>query len=620
MSIPRILLPACVLPVLVTLALPSEPLTVQSNDNRAPAGRLAGDSLVLALDVEYARWFPQSDHGKSIEVAVFRETGKAPQVPGPLIRVRTGTMIIATVRNRLPDSTLTVHGLVTRPGLRRPFRLAPGEQRTVRFTAGDPGTYLYWAESGRVDTLPFLPFPAAEREQLAGAFIIDPREGSPPDRVFVLNIWGTPVDSHNYQNALAINGKSWPYTERLSTTVGDSVRWRIINATVRDHPMHLHGVYFRVDSKGDGLVDTTYDPSVRRLAVTEHLTERTSMTMVWRPDRPGNWLFHCHLMFHALHTARLDISGHDTHSDDAEKHMAGLVLGITAKPRPGDVVESRSDPRRLRLHVVQGPPRGRARHAMSFILQRDGTAPAADSIENPGSLLVLTRGQPTDIAVINRMPEGTSVHWHGIELESWSDGVAGWSSDGDRIAPSIAPGDSFVARLTLPRAGTFMYHTHLNDIAQVTSGLYGPIVVLEPGQRYDPETDHVMLVSWTGEGERRGCRVQMCAPPQFLINGDSVTRTLKFKAGVQHRFRFINISPAGRPPIWLMRDATPERWRAIAKDGADLPPTQAMVGPAVVRADVGEIYDVEWLPPAPGEYQLRTGPGRSILIYRILVE
>jgi hypothetical protein len=119
-----------------------------------------------------------------------------------------------------------------------------------------------------------------------------------------------------------------------------------------------------------------------------------------------------------------------------------------------------------------------------------------------------------------------------------------------------------------------------------------------------------MLLSWSGERE----------PPKFLINGDSVTRTLRFKAGVKHRFRFINIAPAGRPAIWLVRDSIPERWRAVAKDGADLPATQSTVGPAVVRADVGEIYDVEWLPPAPGEYALRTGPRRSILIYRILVE
>ena len=51
-----------------------------------------------------------------------------------------------------------------------------------------------------------------------------------------------------------------------------------------------------------------------------------------------------------------------------------------------------------------------------------------------------------------------------------------------RTAPAIAPGDSFEARFTPPRAGTFIYHTHIDDIRQPSSGLYGAIIVLEPGQ------------------------------------------------------------------------------------------------------------------------------------------
>ncbi|HEX9895917.1 MAG TPA: multicopper oxidase domain-containing protein [Gemmatimonadales bacterium] len=583
---------------------------MKANDNRVPAGRLAGDSLVIALEVEYARWYPEAEGGPSVEVAAFQEVGKPPQIPGPLIRVRTGTTIVATIRNGLPDSALTVYGFATRPGFRgRGFRLEPGDRQTVRFSAGEPGTYLYWAVPGAVDTSGGRAS-FAEREQLAGAFIVDPPGGSPPDRVFVINIWGEPIDTTGYRNALAINGKSWPHTEPLTATVGDSIRWRVINATVREHPMHLHGVYFRVDSKGTALADTTYDPSVRRLVVTEVLSPSQTMSMVWRPDRPGNWLFHCHLMFHAVQFARLNYTDHDTHSSDAGKHMAGLVLGIEAKPKPNQPAEARLEPRQMRLHVLKGPPRGRARHAMSFVLEREGRAPAVDSVENPGSLLVLTRGQPTDITVINRMLEATSVHWHGIELESWSDGVPGWSGLGQRRAPAIAPGDSFTARLTLPRAGTFMYHTHLNDIEQVTSGLYGPIIVLEPGQRYDPGTDHVFLVSWTGEGE----------PPRILVNGDSVTRTLKLRAGVKHRFRFINISPAIGPRFFLMRDSTQQSWRPVAKDGADLPANQALPRPAMVGANVGEIYDVEWMPEAPGEYTLRTGRRREIVAYRFLVD
>ena len=225
----------------------------------------------------------------------------------------------------------------------------------------------------------------------------------------------------------------------------------------------------------------------------------------------------------------------------------------------------------------------------------------------PGPLLVLTRGQPTDITVRNRLPEATSIHWHGIELESWSDGVPGWSGIGDHRAPVIAPGDSFTARLTLPRAGTFMYHTHLNDIEQITSGMYGPIVVLEPGQKFDPSTDHIFQVSWDGPAD----------PPQQLVNGDSLPRTETIKGGVRHRFRFINIGPAA-PAGWAIRqDSTVQEWRLVAKDGADVGAgaSQRLLRPALQDVDVGEIFDFEWRPQAPGVYQLTMslGPMRRLV-------
>lgn len=570
--------------------------TAVPNDNTVAGGRMVGDTLVLALDLRPARWFPEADGGASVEVAAFAEAGQPPRIPGPLVRVREGATIRVTVRNTLPDSAVTVFGLVTRPtATDSGLRLDPGATRTVRFAAGAPGTYFYSATVGRRN-------PNLEREQLAGGFVVDPADGSPPDRVFVINIWGEPVDSTGYRNALAINGKSWPHTERLAATVGDSIRWRVINASQRPHPMHLHGVYYQVGSRGTRLGDSTYAPSGRRLVVTESMAPGSTMSLAWRPDRPGNWLFHCHLMFHAVEFARLDLAEHDRHSSDVTKHMAGLVLGIAVAPRTAEPEEARRAARRLRLHALQGPARGRSERSRSFVLQRDGSPPAADSVENPGSLLVLTRGQATDIVVLNRMAEPTAVHWHGIELESWSDGVAGWSGIGDRRAPAIAPGDSFTARLTLPRAGTFIYHTHLNDIEQVTSGLYGPLIVLEPGQRYDPETDHVVLVSWSGTAE----------PPRFLTNGDSLPQTMVLKAGVSHRFRFINIAPAGMPRFSLVQDAVVQSWRPIAKDGADLPDTRRIMEPATVLFAVGETYDMEWRPPVPGEYALVAPPGRPI--------
>jgi FtsP/CotA-like multicopper oxidase with cupredoxin domain len=104
----------------------------------------------------------------------------------------------------------------------------------------------------------------------------------------------------------------------------------------------------------------------------------------------------------------------------------------------------------------------------------------------PGPTLALTRGEPVEITLVNRLPEGTAIHWHGMALESYYDGVHGWSGTGQRITPMIAPGDSFVVRFTPPRTETFIYHTHLHDKRQLTSGLYGAMVVLDPGGRSMP--------------------------------------------------------------------------------------------------------------------------------------
>ena len=232
-------------------------------------------------------------------------------------------------------------------------------------------------------------------------------------------------------------------------------------------------------------------------------------------------------------------------------------------------------------------------------------------MEIPGSVLVLTRGQPTDIVVINRLREAAAIHWHGVELLSYSDGVAGWSGDTQKLAPVIAPGDSFTAHLLLPRAGTFIYHTHLNDLEQLSSGLYGAIVVLEPGQRFDPKRDHVFVAGWDS---------QNAEPPRVLINGDSLPGPLELKSGVSHRFRFINIGLALPVGFGIYQDSSLVRWRRAAKDGAALPAHQAVEVNAMQAVQVGETYDFEWTPER-GEYQLRAGPpGKPFWIQRLVVD
>ena len=568
---------------------------VVANDNRVPAGVLKRDTLRVSLVLQKAEWYPEAENGPHVTVEAFSEAGKAPRIPAPLIRVRAGTVIRATIRNALTDSTAHVIGLGTHPiAASDTLHLRPGESTVVSFLAGEPGTYLYRAVIGKD---PDGAKGDEEHETTGGAFVVDPVTGSRPDRIFVLNIVSYDIDSTHTKEALGINGKSWPYTERIAMTVGDSLRWRVINGTARGHPMHLHGFYFQTTASGNGIATKHIPVDQQFLAVTDDYNRWNTRDITWSPDRPGNWLFHCHLTFHVIPEARLDhdpADEHETHSPDPMKHMAGLVMGITVAPRRGESYLRAAAPRQLDLFMNQGGPRGFMKQTFSYILQNGATPPEADSILVPGSLLLLTRDEPVDITVHNRTKQPGGIHWHGIELESWSDGVMGWSSRGSEVAPAIEPGKSFTAHLSLPRAGTFMYHTHMNDIEQVTNGAVGPIVVLEPGEKFDASRDHVYIAFWHG------------AQAAFLVNGDSTgSAPLEIAGGVVQRFRFINIGPANRIRFTLKSDTTTVEWRARAKDGADLGENLRTLRPATFALNVGETYDFEFTPPArPGNYEL----------------
>lgn len=576
---------------------PAELPMVEANDNRRAAGKRVGDTVVVRLEVRMARWHPEADDGPSLDVPVIAEVDRAPQIPAPLIRVRQGTVVVAYLSNTLPDSSVMWFGVGQSTG--DSLALKAGESVRTQFVASTPGTYIYGARVGVVN------YEVREREQSYGAMVVDAPGARTDDRVFVMNIWGEPRDSLTYGNALAINGRAWPYNERIAASAGDTLRWRVVNATIRVHPMHLHGFYFRLLAKGSAQRDSAFASGQQPSVVTETMRPFTTMRIDWVAERPGNWLMHCHLAFHVTNEARFtEGAAHDAHElGDARKHMSGLVLGIEVAPRARAVAARERDVRRLRLHVQEGPRQGHAPRTMSFVLQQ-GTAPAADSVRLPGTPLILTRDQPTHITVLNHLKEHTAVHWHGIELESYSDGVAGWSGAMQRLAPAIAPADSFTARLTLRRAGTFIYHTHLNDIEQLTSGLYGALVVLEPGERYEPRRDHLFVVSNDGPDDAR-----------VLVNGAVEPPPLLLDAGVTHRLRFIFIGPVNGNTIMLRPagDSTATTWRTLARDGHDLPQAQQRETRARFNGWAGQTFDFLFDAKAPGKYLLTSGANLSQL-------
>jgi FtsP/CotA-like multicopper oxidase with cupredoxin domain len=262
----------------------------------------------------------------------------------------------------------------------------------------------------------------------------------------------------------------------------------------------------------------------------------------------------------------------------ADPAVVGRVVHVYADTRP---------------HVFGAAP------GFGFVVQTGAQPPAADSVLVVGAPLVLTRGEPVRITVHNRLVTPLAVHWHGIELESYFDGVGGWSGMGRRIAPMIAPNDSFVARFTPPRAGTFMYHVHSEDGDELSSGLYAPLLVLEPGQRFDPQTDRVFIIGTAGPAAGRG---DMDAPA--FINGKATPDTVALVVGTTYRLRVIDISANDAHTLSLRGPAGPVTWRVLARDGRDLPADQTTPGLARENTAAGVTRDFEFTPATVGDYTL----------------
>jgi FtsP/CotA-like multicopper oxidase with cupredoxin domain len=356
--VPALLLVLLPAPSRFTPRLSTVAERVTANDNRVPAGRLVDGVLTLRLDVRRGEWFPQAADGPSVTVPVFAEEGKAPEVPGPLIRVPAGTILDITITNQLSDTGVTISGFGPRSaGGSDSVRIPAGASHHLRYRVDSAGTYLY---RGRTETRPNRRGWSFEEGQLGGAIVVDPPGTSPADRIFVLNIWADPVAGRRDttvppRNVLAINGRSWPYTERQAMTVGDSVRWRVVNATDRDHPMHMHGLYYRIVAQGDISRDTILAPASQRLVVTESMVPESTMDIVFQPMEVGNWLFHCHLIYHVDPDAALTWPDGTPAAHDPGQHMAGLVLGLLVAPRPGFVDAARDGARQMRLVVREAP-------------------------------------------------------------------------------------------------------------------------------------------------------------------------------------------------------------------------------------------------------------------------
>jgi len=182
------------------------------------------------------------------------------------------------------------------------------------------------------------------------------------------------------------------------------------------------------------------------------------------------------------------------------------------------------------------------------------------------------------------------------------------SGEGTRLTPEIAPGDSFEARFTPPRSGTFMYHAHVDEPREEQTGLEGALIVRDPGSPLSPD-DHVFFFKGGG------------------INGEPNPDTVVLHAGRPARLRFFNLanwevmtffSLTSRPDsaLRLANDTLVVGWRPLAKDGFDLPPAQVSRA-ARQLVSMGETYDFEYTPVRQGTLRLELRGPEGQLIFRV---
>src|SRR5687767_4274519 len=104
----------------------------------------------------------------------------------------------------------------------------------------------------------------------------------------------------------------------------------------------------------------------------------------------------------------------------------------------------------------------------------------------PGPTLEATVGDVLEVRLTNRLPEPTTIHWHGLRVPAAMDGT-------DIVQSPIAPGATFAYRFRVPDAGTFWYHPHSHETVQMERGLYGAIVVRSPNEP-TLDADRVLVI------------------------------------------------------------------------------------------------------------------------------
>jgi FtsP/CotA-like multicopper oxidase with cupredoxin domain len=214
-----------------------------------------------------------------------------------------------------------------------------------------------------------------------------------------------------------------------------------------------------------------------------------------------------------------------------------------------------------------------------------------------GPTIEAVEGDRVRLYVTNRLSTPTTIHWHGMYVPNGMDGVGGLTQ---RVIP---PRETFKYEFTLRQHGTFMYHSHHDEMTQMALGLMGMFVIhpRRPTPGYRVDRDFVILLSeWhIKPGAERPDPNKMSDFNLLTMNAKAFpgTEPLVCKKGDRVRIRLGNLSAMDHHPIHIHG----HYFKVVATDGGQIP-LAGQWPEATVLVPVGSTRDIEFVADAPGDW------------------